>query len=196
MRSLSALLTILGLFFTLTYGSPEHSSDVCEDYCRKDRVQCSTSCKTVHLFNKTRFLDCSKSCKVSYTKCCDDCRQNARANVSILKRPPKSGATNQTQLGTNSTASPPKPTPNLTPIVNRDYPPPPASACSYVCTSERFVCLDECQLTPYDFGCTPECEVDNEDCERECHFKDFLRNRRRNRANQQLLYSNCVNNPC
>ncbi|XP_061177184.1 uncharacterized protein LOC133185907 [Saccostrea echinata] len=192
MWNLSALLTIFWLFFTLTYGSPEHSPDVCEDYCHKDRIQCSTSCKKIHLFNKTRFLGCSRSCKSSYTACCDECRQNVKGNGTILEEYAQKSATNETHLETNSTVSLPKSTPNLTPIVNQQYPLPPASACSNVCTSERFGCLNECQFTPFDYGCMPECEVDNEDCERECHFQaNYQMNRQRIQANQKLLYSIC-----
>lgn len=81
------LLFVMSIMVSLTSGYLNHPSEVCEEYCLPEKTTCSLTCRRNHLFNKLRFLDCSRTCKSSYLNCCDKCNQNAqRKKLSLQNR--------------------------------------------------------------------------------------------------------------
>ena len=210
-------MTIICVSYPMSYGFPAQSKDDWEAFCRKDKTLCSKGCRRNHLFNKIRFFDCSRVCKSTYMKCCEEMpmKPNGKHNATLINltvaTKPQGGSTfktnsqknltnpgganinvdkarralieltNATGTQANSTNASkasvmtPSTASTAMPPWNQQYPFPPTHGCSVVCMAERYTCQQECHLTPYDFGCLPECDVDYEDCERECFFRASFR---------------------
>ncbi|XP_062567982.1 uncharacterized protein LOC134230235 [Saccostrea cucullata] len=145
-KSIFILGISLGFVALSTEVSLHTSPDHCKKSCHLDHVGCSSTCRKQHLLNRNGFLDCSKTCKFTYSSCSEGCLPKGFSNTPIVE----AGVTTQATVSEVSTTKPS-----------------PTSVCLKACSVVRTGCQNECNQDP-EPGCLPECTTDYDECVQGC----------------------------